>query len=198
MILKIRMLDKKTFENVRKELKDFELKREETIQNSRKTITLSKQIIYAVHRDDLDNAAALIKEIQTLLKQLQTTRHHDIGISNVAFQEYVEAICYYEFIKHRKIPGYKQLQVKVEDYLLGLCDLTGELGRKAVAYAIKNESKKVLEIKDLVEEIYGEFLKLDLRDWDLRKKSDSIKWNLNKLEDMAFSLKMGGRISEEK
>ena len=191
------MLDKKTFEAIRKELKEFEQKREETIQTSRKTITLSKQIIYAVHRDDLTAAASSLKEIQTLINQLQKTRQHDIGISNVAFQEYVEAICYYEFVKHKKIPGFKELQVRVEDYLLGLCDLTGELGRKAVAYAIKSETKKVLEVKDLVEEIYGEFLKLDLRDWDLRKKSDSIKWNLNKLEDMAFSLKIGGRINSE-
>ncbi|MFA4887553.1 MAG: hypothetical protein WC595_05035 [Candidatus Nanoarchaeia archaeon] len=191
------MLDKKTFENIRKELKDFEQKREETIQTSRKTITLSKQIIYAVHRDDLATAGTLLKDIQALIKHLQTTRHHEIGISNVAFQEYVEAICYYEFVKNKKVPGFKELQVRVEDYLLGLCDLTGELGRKAVAYAIKNEHKKVLEVKDLVEEIYGEFLKLDLRDWDLRKKSDAIKWNLNKLEDMAFSLKMGGRINSE-
>ena len=96
------MLDKKTFENIRKELKDFEQKREETIQTSRKTITLSKQIIYAVHRDDLDTAGKSLKDIQALIKHLQTTRHHEIGISNVAFQEYVEAICYYEFVKNKR------------------------------------------------------------------------------------------------
>ena len=58
------MINKKDFEEIRKELNDFEIKREETIQNSRDTITLSKQIIYSIHRNDLTNAEKLIKLIK--------------------------------------------------------------------------------------------------------------------------------------
>lgn len=185
------MLDSKTFEHIRKELQDYEKKREQTIQSSRDIITLSKQIIYAVHRGDLAAADSLMKRIRSATKKLEQTRDYEQGISRVAFQEYVEAACYYEFVKNNKIPTPNELRVETEDYLLGLCDLTGELVRKAVAYAIKNEQHNVLKTKDLVDEIYGEFLKLDLRNSELRKKSDSIKWNLNKLEDMAFTLKTG-------
>ena len=189
------MFDKKSFEQIRKELHNFEIKREEIIQRSREIITLSKQIIYAVHREDLVNGEALLKKIKVAVKSLDVDRDYEQGISTVAFQEYVEAACYYEFIKNAKIPTVKELAVRTEDYLLGLCDLSGELVRKAVAYAIKNDVKRVLQIKELVDEMYGEFLKFDLRNGELRKKSDAIKWNLNKLEDIVFSLKTGRSIA---
>ena len=187
------MLDKKSFEHIRKELKEYEIKREKTIQDSRVVITLSKQIIYAVHRGDIKTAENLVKKIKIVLERLRTTRHYDIGISNVAFQEYVEAICYYEFIKHEKLPRFQDLDVKIEDYLLGICDFVGEIARKAVAYATKNKFDKVVEIRDLIETIYGEFLHLELRNWDIRKKADTLKWHLHKLEDLVFTLQTGGR-----
>jgi hypothetical protein len=45
-----------------------------------------------------------------------------------------------------------------------------------------------MKVKGVVEEIYGEFLQLNLRGGELRKKSDQIKWNLQKLEDMAYNI----------
>lgn len=188
------MLNKKDFELIKKELEDFDLKREETIQSSREVIKLSKQIIYSVHRNELDNASRLVKEIKNKIKLLDKKKNYDTGISFVAFQEYVEALTFYEIIKNDKLPTKKELDVDVEAYLTGLADLTGELVRKAVHDAIKKDFKSVVKIKDLVEDIYGEFLKFDLRNGEVRKKSDSIKWNLHKLEDMVFSLNVSSRI----
>jgi len=51
-----------------------------------------------------------------------------------------------------------------------------------------------LEIKNLVDEIYGQFLNFNLRNSELRRKSDQIKWNLKKLEDVVFELKIKGRL----
>ncbi|MBL7170065.1 MAG: hypothetical protein ISS48_03525 [Candidatus Aenigmarchaeota archaeon] len=183
------MLDKKDFEEIGKNLKNFEENREITIQKSRRIIQLSKQIIYAVHRDDLKAAEQLITEIQKEIKELPENCHN-IDMHKIAIQEYVEAICYLEFVKNDKLPTRKELDVNTESYLLGLCDLTGELVRKAVADVIKKNFKEVKKIKDLVEGIYGEFLKFNLRNSELRKKSGSIKWNLTKLEDIEYSLSM--------
>lgn len=188
------MINKNDFEAIRKELKDFEIKREETIQISREVITLSKQIIYSVHRNDLNNASKLIKDIKSRIKKLDKTKNYDTGISNVAFQEHVEAVAFYELIKNNKLPTKNELDVDVEAYLSGLADLTGELGRKAVHDAIKKDYKSVIRIKEIVEDIYGEFLKFDLRNGELRKKSDAIKWNLNKLEDLVLSLGLSSRM----
>jgi len=188
------MLNKKDFENIRNEMNEFEKKREETITASREIIKLSKIIIYSVHRNELDEAFKTIKEIKNKIKLLDKNKNYDTGISSVAFQEYVEAIVFYEFVKNNKLPNYKELQVDVEAYLSGLADLTGEITRKAVHDAIKKDFESCKRIKDLVEDIYGEFLKFDLRNGELRKKSDQIKWNLNKLEDLVFSISIGARI----
>jgi len=183
------MLSNKEFEEIRNDMKRFEEEREQTIQRSRKIIQLSKQIIYSVHRNDLKSAETLVEEIRKDIKMLPE-HPHDTDMHKIAVQEYVEAVCYYEFAKNNKIPIREELQVDTEGYLLGLCDLTGELGRKAVAEVIKKNFKEVEKIKQVVEEIYGEFLKFDLRNGELRKKSDSIKWNLNRLEEVEYALSM--------
>ena len=85
-------------------------------------------------------------------------------------QEYAEALCYYHFVKNKKIPTKASLRIDSESYLMGICDLTGELVRKAVNEAIKGNFKQVLDIKELVEEIYNEFLKFNLRNNELRRK----------------------------
>jgi len=95
---------------------------------------------------------------------------------------------YYGIIKDNKIQTLATLKVNEEDYLMGICDLTGELTRKAVTIANK-EPKEVEKIKDLVEEIFGEFIKFNLRNGELRKKADSIKWNLKKLEEIMYDIK---------
>ncbi len=189
------MLDKRSFAQIRKSFEAFEKRREESIQKSRIIIQLSKKIIYSLHRNDMKGATDGIKEIKSKLKGLEK-KAYDTEMNSVAQQEYVEALAFYEFIKSGKIPNYNELGVSPYIYLLGLCDLTGELGRKAVNEAIRKNYKLVFIIKELVDEIYGEFLKLDLRNSELRKKSDGIKWNLKKLEDLVFSIKLKERPSK--
>ncbi len=173
----------------------FEKIREEVIQKSRGIISISKRIIYALHRNDIKSASSYVAEIEKEKKALEKINIvSDVNINLVAIQEYVEAICYYHFVKNKKIPVAKELKVDNESYLMGLCDLTGELGRKAVNEVINKNFKGAYDIKNLVEEIYGEFLKFNLRNSELRKKSDSIKWNLKKLEDIVFELKLKGKL----
>ena len=64
------------------------------------------------------------------------------GSYSDACQEYAEAIFYYDYVKDEKIPTPKELKINHEDYLMGLCDLTGELTRRAVRLATKKKSKE--------------------------------------------------------
>ena len=188
------MLNKKEFGKIRHEMHNLDLKREAIIQTSREIITISKQIIYAAQRNDLDEAASAIKKIKDKVKKLRKVNiSTDTNINSVAFQEYVEAVAFYEFVKNKKIPTKASLGVNAEDYLSGLCDLTGELVRKAVYDVIHKKFDEASKIKELVHDIYGEFLKLHLRNGELRKKSDSIKWNLKKLEEVMYDISMKGR-----
>ena len=188
------MLNKSEFNKIRNEMHKFDMEREEIIQISREIITLSKQIIYAAQRNDLKEAESAIKAIKDKIKKLRKVNiSTDTNISSVAFQEYVEAIAFYEFVKNKKIPTRSSLGVSAEEYLSGLCDLTGELVRKAIYDVIHKKFDEAAKIKELVHDIYGEFLKLHLRNGELRKKSDSIKWNLKKLEEVMYDISMKGR-----
>ena len=185
------MIDKNEFTKIREEMRKLDLKREEVIQLSREIITVSKQVIYAAQRNDMKSAHSAIKEIKNNVKKLKKL---DIltntNINSVAIQEYVEAISFYEFVKNKSIPTRVSLGVSAEDYLSGLCDLTGELVRKAIYEVIHKNFDEAEHIKELVHDIYGEFLKLHLRNGELRKKSDSIKWNLKKLEEVMYDVSM--------
>ena len=175
-------------------MQKLDSRREEVIQLSREIINLSKQIIYASQRNDMKDAASAIDKIKDKVKNLRKINiHSNTNINSVALQEYVEAIAFYEFIKGRKIPTRISLGVSAEDYLSGLCDLTGELVRKAIYDVIHKKFDEAKRIKELVHDIYGEFLKLHLRNGELRKKSDSIKWNLKKLEEVMYDISMKGR-----
>ena len=50
------------------------------------------------------------------------------------------------------------------------------------------------DIKELVAEIYGEFIKFDFPNGDLRKKFDGMKYDLKKLEDLVFELKIKDKV----
>ena len=192
------MLNKKEFLSIRNEMKGLEEKREELIQLSREIISLSKQIIYAAQRNEADSSEKALKEIKSKISKLKKYKLNlDTNINSVAFQEYVEAIAFYDFVKYGKVPTRKSLGVSAEDYLCGLSDLTGELVRKAVYDVIHKKFDEAGKIKELVHDIYGEFLMLHLRNGELRKKSDSIKWNLKKLEEVMYDISMKGRHNSE-
>jgi len=180
-------IDKKDFASIRTELDNSEEKRDALMQESREIIKLSKYIIYAIHRDDLKKAESLSKKITAKTKKLDNYENLT-GMKHVAQQEYVEAIALLNYAKSKKIPARKTFGVPTESYLSGIADLSGELVRMAVNFAINKNDKEVMKIKDVVEEIYGEFLQLNLRNGELRKKSDQIKWSLNKLEGMAYDI----------
>ncbi len=181
------MISKTEFAEIKTELKQFEEKREEVIRKSRDIIMFSKQIIYSAQRGDMNRAAELCAEIKKAVAMLPKN-YCGTDMESVAVQEYVEAVCFFEFVKNKKLMTRKELEVDTENYLLGLCDLTGELVRQAVNDAISKKFDEALQIKDFVAEIYGEFLQFDFRGGQLRNKADSIKWNLKKLEDLALGI----------
>ncbi|MBU0459378.1 MAG: hypothetical protein KKH52_01730 [Nanoarchaeota archaeon] len=183
------------FAKLKKEIKDYDTERERLIKQSRVVLKLSKQIIYAVHRDEISNAAKLVQAIESEKKKLEIIAKHSHkmpyeGSYKVAIQEYVEALLYYNFVKSGKLIS---LKVLPEHFVLGLADLGGEMVRKAVFLAGKGQVAKVNKIKDAVDFIYGELLKFDFRDNEIRRKVDAVKYDLRKLEDLVLDLKLKGR-----
>ncbi len=187
------MIDKKYFGKIQKIYDEQDKEREEIIRKSRDIIKLSKHIIYSVHRNEISEASkniALINKDVSILKKLCTKcQNIDTSMYKMALQEYVEAVCFYEFVVKGKISNGDQLNIDWECYLLGVCDLVGEVMRRAVNSGIKHEYEKVLQIKMFVDDLYDELMKFYFRNSELRKKVDGIKWELKKIDDMMFTIK---------
>jgi len=186
------------FDILHDEIERYDSTREAVIKKSRDIVKLSKRMIYAVQRGEL-NLEKLKKEIKDDLQKLvKLSKTHPSlyysGSIKIAEQEFVEAICFYEYVKNGQLPTHKDLDIEFENYLLGICDLTGELSRKAINSAIKekySESKKIVEF---VAELYGRLMQFDFQNGEIRRKFDSIKYDLRKLEDLMLELKLKDKI----
>lgn len=192
------MLDKNDLENIKKDIEAFESQRDSAIRASRDIIKLSKTVIYAVHRNDLKSAEKAVAEMQAELDKLTAATTHpkllSSGSYKVAVQEYVEALCFFELMKNNRIPTNEELKLDPEFYLMGLIDLTGELVRKAINSAIKDDYDTAVKLKGLVSDLYDELLLFDFAGGELRKKFDSVKYDLKKLDDLVLSLKLSKKI----
>ncbi|MBU0614787.1 MAG: hypothetical protein KJ601_01735 [Nanoarchaeota archaeon] len=181
------------FDKVKKALDNSDQEREKQIPISREIVRLSKKIIYSIHRNE--NTDTKLKEIKILLKKLITISKASpkllySGPVKIAIQEYVEAVAFDHFVENQKLIAYSEEFLDEEYYLMGLCDLSGELVRKAIQEGINKNTKLVIKIREVIDELYYKILELDLRNGELRKKSDGIKYDLKKLDDLAFNLSL--------
>ena len=192
-------MDNSDIEFMKHQIEDYEANRDLLITKSRVIVKLSKRIIYSVHRDDMASAEKFVADISREKQAIEAIAQNDPalpceGSFKMAMQEYVEALVYFLYVKEERIPPHKMLAVSPKMYILGICDVTGELGRRAVRAATKGNYSEVVKIKDVVEEIFGDLLGFDFRDNETRRKFDSIKYDLKKLEDLVLDLKLKGKI----
>jgi len=188
------MINKSEFKALRKQMEAFDEAREKVIRKSRDVLRNSKSAIYSIHRKDykkakehLSKAKKIISEIRTLIKKEPNLVQ--VGAINEALEEYTEAECYYKFAKKGKIPKIKELNVKPEVYIAGLSDMTGELVRKAINAAIQGNYETSIKIKNFVEKLYAELMLFEFKG-PLRKKFDSIKYGLEKIEELVLQIKI--------
>lgn len=189
------MINKEDFKEMLKESDEFDNQRELLIKKSRDILKLSKQIIYSVHRNELKESEKLMKDMDKEIKEINSyvkknPKMYHQGSYKVAIQEYVEAALYFNYAKDKKILTRKELDIETDYYLLGIADLSGELFRKAVHDATDENYDSVFEIRKIVEDIYSELLKFNIRESDLRRKFDAIKYDLNKLQDLCLKIKL--------
>lgn len=165
---------------------------------SRILIKKTKQLIYALHREDFDSADKLMSELEESRKKLRDAACMPkliySGPVRIAEQEYVEAACYLKVLKESRLPGMGELGVSAETYVLGLSDLTGELMRKCIYYMIHEDFEGAVFLKEAVSEIYSSILSLDLPTGETRKKADQIKYNLAKMEQSLFEAKIRDKM----
>jgi len=189
------MLNKKLFEKLLKDYINYSSKRHQIIKDSSDALRLSKQAIFSMHRDDMKIAGKLIEDVENIFANFQTYFKRDSalrreGAFRAALEEYAEAKFFYNVLVGKKVDFLDEKELNYEGYLCAICDLTGELVRKAVNMATKRKFKEVEKYRDIVEEIIGELIKLNMNNGHLRSKFDDAKRNLRRLEEMLYDIKI--------
>jgi predicted translin family RNA/ssDNA-binding protein len=187
------MINKTAFAALKEDMNSYDAKREQVIKGSRDVLKQSKRAIFALHRGEVESAQALLKESATqlcvLFGQAQGKLRYG-GALGEACEEYTEAELYLAFKTKKEFPTIKDLGVLSEEYVAGLCDLAGELQRTGVHAALEKNYELVERCRQGVASLYGQLMELDFRNGSLRRKFDSVKYSVDKLEDLSLQVQL--------
>ncbi|CCI11575.1 unnamed protein product [Albugo candida] len=158
----------------------------------------SKQAIFALHRKDTVSASLELKEAETVIGALASLISRDpvnlrVGAFTACLEEYVEAKCFEAYLQESVLLPFAAVtpfQVAYPEYIGGVIDFTGELVRYAIARATVRDEEEVKKARSLVQLIAEELVEFDFRNGSLRKKYDSLKYNLQKLENTLYELSL--------
>ncbi|KAI0702457.1 Translin [Cytidiella melzeri] len=148
-----------------------------------------------------------LKEVQRLLasihEEVQGDRfwRYQRNVSP-GVQEYIEALSFAHYLDTGKLVSFHEVQqslsdehgvpyfpLTVEDYLLGLSDLTGELMRYAIsAISQRGGRTKASEVCTFVRNCRADFEGLTPYFKELRKKQAVTSQSLQKIEDAAYAI----------
>ena len=156
---------KTIIDSFEKDLEEKVKARDDVVAICRKLITLSKQAVMAVHRDELGKARGKLIEAKKMLGQvdeiLLSHRDVSVNIARVARQEYAEAEILLRLVETEKFPGPGELGVPEIPYLLGLADSIGEFRRRALE-SLRRRNLEVAERSlQIMDEIYSELIVLE-------------------------------------
>jgi predicted translin family RNA/ssDNA-binding protein len=80
--------------------------------------------------------------------------------------------------------------ITIEEYLQSLITLIEELARLAINSVTLGDYQRPLQISQFVKDIHAGFQILNLKNDSLRRRSDSIKYNVKKVEDIVYDLSL--------
>jgi len=171
---------------------DFEksiMERESIILVSREIIQLSKKIISFIHNNQPKEANVVKKQIVAKVKGINKKEHFSNPNYSIAMQEYIEAIMLLEYAKTGKVLSYEKINCNPNEYILGLIDFVGELQRRSVLEISRGNEKELPKIYKDVTKIYNDLLNYSFRG-NIRKKFDSVKYIMIKMEDLMLQIKL--------
>ncbi|KAH6696971.1 translin [Plectosphaerella plurivora] len=86
--------------------------------------------------------------------------------------------------------------ITIEEYLFSLIDLTQELSRLATNAVTLGDPDLSLRIASFVKDIFTGFQVLNLKNDLLRKRVDSVKYHVQRVEDVVYDLSLRGMVNK--
>lgn len=161
--------------------------REQSLRYSRDIIIACRKSIQLIHQNlmkDADNnikkASIKLTELNDLTKGYPELYH--AGFVENAAQELVEAHCFYNIMHGKDLPDPDSIQTTYSSYLMGLCDLVGELRRTALDSIRRGQAKKADKYLEIMEEIYDVIIRFDYPSGliPIKKKQDMVRGMIEK------------------
>lgn len=90
----------------------------------------------------------------------------------------------------------EEFGLDLEDYLVGLCNLSNELPRYVVNQVTAGDYDCAKRAAVFLSELYAAFRILNLRNDTLRKRFDGMKYDLKKVEEVLYDVKIRGLLSD--
>ncbi|MCJ1450593.1 hypothetical protein MMC28_000926 [Mycoblastus sanguinarius] len=95
------------------------------------------------------------------------------------------------------IKNHDTFHLTIEEYLHALISLIEELARLAVNSVTLGDNERSLVISRFVKDIHQGFQILNLKNDSLRKRSDSIKYSIKRIEEVVYDLKLRNLLPRE-
>ena len=186
--------------------------REHLIKSARDGQKAAKQAIFALHRDDRKRAETLMEECEACIKELTPIIEEEAPLRSGSFanvlEEYVEAKLFATWLEGSPetntaggkilIPSeFTVIELQPEEYLGGLCDLTGEIGRYAVQCGTNRDVSGVQMCLHSNQRILSAIQSMPVFPSDIGKKMGQLRRSIEKLERILYELSLseaaGGR-----
>ncbi|KAA0718313.1 X Translin-associated factor [Triplophysa tibetana] len=223
------------FKVFQRELDTKHDKHERLVKISRDVTIESKRTIFLLHRvtsvpdfeNILNDADVKLDGVRQKIGQIaEELRGEDLHQFHRAFtpgiQEYVEAVSFHHFIRHRKLISLEEInarlvfmkedqttkgggedvcagpcvltfQVTPTDYLLGVADLTGELMRMCISSVGNGDMDTPFELSGFLREIHDGFSYIgNTGPYEVSKKLHTLRQSLGKVEDACYALRVRG------
>ncbi len=174
-------------EKIDKHINEKDKIREQALRSSRDIIIGCRKAIQFLHRDLIEDAESYIKQASDKLTDLYdlTRDYPDLfhaGFVENAAQELVEAHCLYNIMLGEELPDPDTIQTTYSSYLLGLCDVVGELRRGALDFILEGEALKANEYLNHMDKIYDAIMSLDYPSGliPIKRKQDMVRGLIEK------------------
>jgi len=157
---------KETFVRVKEVLDRYYETREEVIKLVRELLGYSREIVQYVHQKQFDHAIALLDKACRVVKQVNNIgriepRVRYSGLWLDTSKEYAEAVIFLNILKailgntEVQVPFPEDLGISEEAWILGLCEVAGELKREILLAARENNFALARRILLIIDEIYS-------------------------------------------
>ena len=84
--------------------------------------------------------------------------------------------------------------ITIEEYLLALISVIEELSRLAMNSVTLSDTELAVQISGFIKDLHGGFQMLNLKNDILRKRTDSVKYAVKKVEDVVYDLSLRNLI----